>query len=133
MEAILHIVVLLLIAGAVVTWRRRSQLPRPGPRSAPTRGGLQLAGPLPGRQATLTLDIVAAHPDSPAVQRPVHEAASWVFRTSPAVEPVIVEDRAGTRLGMVERDQQDPGPISVGLAVPEPDRQRSRRSSASGG
>lgn len=134
MEAILLVVVLLLLgAVAVVWWRRRQPPGRPSVRPAPSRAQPKGSGPFSGPQATITLDIVSADPDHPAVQRLVRDAASRVFETSPDVEAVMVEDRAGTRLGMVERDQRISQPIPAAQEVPKPDRRRSRRSSGSGG
>lgn len=133
-EAIVLVVVLLLVGAAVVAWRRRSQpsgrtIAPPAP--SPTRP--QATGPLPGPQATIALDVVVADPGNPAVQRLVRDAASRVLRISPDVEAVIVEDRAGMRLGTVERDQGLVGEIPVATEVPKPDRRRSRRTPGSRG
>lgn len=133
-EAIVLIVLLLLLGAAVVTWRRRRQPPgRPSAPPAPSLTRPQATGALPGPQATIALDVVVADPDSPAVQRLVREAASRVFRTSPDVEVVVVEDRAGMHLGMVERDQGPGGQVSVAAEVPKPDRRPARRTAGPGG
>lgn len=109
-------------------WRRRRR--PPGRWGAPAWWGarLQAAGPLSGPQVTITLDVVVSDSDGPAIQRLVRDAASRVFRTSPDVQAAIVEDRAGKRLGMVERDQTLSEPMPGGVPESGPG-----GSSASGG
>ncbi|MDP8931486.1 MAG: hypothetical protein M3O70_23690 [Actinomycetota bacterium] len=132
MEVILIIVVLLLVGAVAVACRRRRQ--PAGPPSAgptPSRARPPAPGPLSGAEATITLDIDAADPENPAVQRLVRDAASHAFRTSPHLDAVIVEDRSGKRLGLVERDQRPPAPTPVAPEVPEPGRRPSWRPSGS--
>ncbi len=49
------------------------------------------------------------------------------------MEAVIVEDRAGTRLGVAEWNQQFSGPAPPALDMAKPGRRQSRRSSGRGG
>ncbi|MDP8931952.1 MAG: hypothetical protein M3O70_26125 [Actinomycetota bacterium] len=139
MDVLLIIIVLLLVGAGVMLWLRRRRSSSPRARPAPSRARPQLTGPLPGPEATVTLDIDAADPDNPSVQRLVRDAASRTFRTSPDVESVTVQNRAGTRLGTVERHQDLP---SRGVVAPErpqagrrPPRRaaRSRRRPVTGG
>ncbi|MFN2555529.1 MAG: hypothetical protein ABR592_01420 [Nitriliruptorales bacterium] len=131
MDALLLIVVLVLVLMAIVIWRRRQKAPGRGPRPAASSVSPRAAAALPGPQAAITLDIVAVDPEHPAVQRLVRDAASRVLRTSPGVVVVTVEDRAGTRLGTIERN---PGPSELTPLAQEVPKAggRSRPSSWSG-
>ncbi|HEX2028333.1 MAG TPA: hypothetical protein VHF25_10080 [Nitriliruptorales bacterium] len=127
MDVVLIIMVLLLVGAGVVLWLRGRQSSGPGARPAASRSRPQPAGPLPGPQATVTLDIDAADPDNASVQRLVRDAASRTFRVSPDVKSVTVQNRAGIRLGTVERHQDVSGPGVVAPEMPQRPPRRAAR------
>lgn len=108
MEWVLLIVVVVAAAAAFGAFGRRPT-PRPRPAAdAPRRPAVE--GPFLGPTATVRLDVAAPDPDAPAVQRLVTSTTSRVFRTSPDVEEVVVEDRNGTVLARVPRQAPTPKP-----------------------
>lgn len=112
MEWILALAVLAVVAAAVMWWRGRSQSvqAQDAPSTSTRHRAPAVAGPWLGPTATIRLDVVVTDPDAAAVQRLVAATTDRVLRTSPDVEEVIVEDRAGTRVATVPRQVPDPGP-----------------------
>lgn len=106
------LVVAVALALGLALWRRQST-PRTSTTSrrapsAPRRPAME--GPFLGPIATVRLDIEASDPEAPSVRRLVDAAAAKVFRTSPDVDEVIVEDRAASVLARVPRAVPTPGP-----------------------
>lgn len=121
MEWLLVLIVIALLVGAVLAARwQRGQRPAP---SAPGRGASATptpGGPLPGPEATVTLDIAATDADDPSVERLVQEAARRTLRSSPDVEEVVVENRDGVHLATVPRHRRPLGPVAT-EPMEEPD------------
>lgn len=113
MEWIVALLVIAVVAAALVWWwdRRGAEAPT-GQAQAPstTRRPPAMEGPWLGPTATIRLDVVVPDPEAGSAQRLVSAATRRVFRTSPDVDEVIVEDREGTRVATVPRHVPDPGP-----------------------
>lgn len=100
------------VALGLMLWRRQrapSQTST-GTRPAGGRPRPAMEGPFLGPTATIRLDVAVGDPESPSAQRLVAGATGRVFRTSPDVTEVIVEDRTGSVLAQVPRDAPTPGP-----------------------
>lgn len=110
MEWIVALVVLAVVAAALVWWRDRRPA-RPSATSTGTTGSeprpSAVEGPWLG---TIRLDVVVDDPESDAAQRLIRSATDRVFRRSPDIDEVVVEDRAGRHLATVPRHVPDPGP-----------------------
>lgn len=114
MEWIAVLVALAVVAAGLVWWRdrRRSQ---PAARSSGASASdvsvserpSAVEGPWLG---TIRLDVEVQDPESEAVQRLVRSATDRVFRRSPDVDEVVVEDRAGRHVTTVPRHVPTPGP-----------------------
>lgn len=108
------VIVVVLVAAVALVARRRPTTPRePGPTPGSTASARRrpaVEGPFLGPLATIRLDVVASDPEAASVQRLVRAATAKVFRTSPDVDEVIVEDRDGTVVARVPRQPPDPGP-----------------------
>ena len=114
MEWLWLVVGVVVLAAALGAWRWwDSRAPAASSTETPTtvrRRGRAIEGPWLGPVATIRLDVVAADPDAPSVQRLVTAATARVFRTSPDVDEVIVEDRSGHQLARVPRQAPTPRP-----------------------
>jgi len=108
MEMLLIAVVALAVAAAIVWGVWRGLTAPPGP---PTRRPWDEEGRA-GR--TLVLDVGAADPDDPAVQRLVREAAHHALRADPTIDDVEVRARDGAVLGHVSRTER-----TRGIDIPE--------------
>lgn len=108
MEWIVALVVLAVVAAALL-WRRDRRPARPTSTDTSTSESRPSAveGPWLG---TIRLDVVVDDPESDAAQRLIHSATERVFRRSPDIDEVVVEDRAGRQLATVPRHVPDPGP-----------------------
>lgn len=110
MEWIVALVLLAVVAAALVWWRgRRPARPADGPATTPSSEPRPSAveGPWLG---TIRLDVVVDDPESDAAKRLIQTATDRVFRRSPDVDEVAVEDRAGRHLATVPRHVPEPGP-----------------------
>ncbi len=113
MEWIAALVVIAVVAAVFVWWRdrQRPEAPAGTTRAASTtRRQPAVEGPWLGPTATIRLDVVVTDPEAGSAQRLVTAATRRVFRTSPDVDEVIVEDREGRRVATVPRHVPDPGP-----------------------
>lgn len=103
----------LVVAGLVFATRRYTGGVTGRP---PPRRGRGVRGP----EHTLVLDLGAADPDTPHVQRLVDEVARSAFAESAETERVTVTDREGRVLGTRERPRALPDePDRTPLATPD--------------
>lgn len=100
MEILLLVIVAALV-GAVVAWAVwRGVTSPPGPPAPePWEEGERV-----GR--TMVLDVEAADPEDPAIQRLVREAARHALRAEPELDEIEVRARDGTVLGRVRRPER---------------------------
>lgn len=114
MEWLAVLVALAVVAAGLLWWRDRrggqrqpSATPTDTPPGAPEPRPSAVEGPWLG---TIRLDVEVQDPESEAVQRLVQSATDRVFRRSPDVDEVVVEDRVGRHVATVPRHVATPGP-----------------------
>ncbi|HVL80840.1 MAG TPA: hypothetical protein VM840_04520 [Actinomycetota bacterium] len=128
MEIVIGIVLLLVVLAVVAVVVSRN---KPGPRpEAPETEETDVR--IRDGRATVRLDVTAGDPDSPVVQRLVHDAAVQVFTAHADVQDVEVQGASGTTLGTVSRTVMDSPETSMPAGIADP-RVGTRRTEPTGG